>query len=940
MGYTYTAEQEKAINCLDDNLQIIACAGSGKTEVISKRIINLLRTKRATPENIIAFTYTEKAAGELKNRIYEMVKRELGDLKGMADMYIGTIHGWCFKMLQKHHYDYQKYEVLDEIRLKLFVDRNFRNIGMKDIYWIENPKMTMKMFIDTDKYIQLMNIVREARTKGKSVLPKHIIDAKVKYEKTLMDNGYLDFSMIMTKARQHLLEKGEFHDRVTKDIKYLTVDEYQDINPIQEDIIRILFDAKANICVVGDDDQNIYHWRGSNISYILNFQKTYGKETEVKTATLIENFRSSRGIVDVAQKAIQKNEIRLAKEMISQHNQDYERDNILFNDFPTEDEENAHIAKTIKNLRGKSFTDRKGDLARGLDYSDFSILLRKWSKAEKIIETFDREGIPYITGGVNKLFETKEVRAALGIFEFLNGDVTKKELLKLWLDVSPGQIKKSNVELAIDNLEDKKPVEDETRYFEFILQEIFWEFLDDAEIREETFSDEIEKHENTFGEIKLYNLGKFSQVINDFETINFKTGNTPYYLFTFLNFIRHAAIDYYPEGWINSTYKTPNAIQIITIHQAKGLEFPVVFIPGMNRNYFPAKKMGGVSEWKFLDEEIIEGAERYRGTDENNEGERRLFYVAITRSKKYLFISRAPHHSNRLYQKPSAFLDEINESTYIIGSKNETYIKLTPLTPTPKDSTNNIELSFSILKDFFQCSYRFELNSIYGFAPPLSPFMGFGQTIHNSLAEIHKRSHDGHDIKERDTEEIVERHENLPYAPIKAKKDMEESIRKLVSKYIKDNKRDFKNIEFVEKDIQLNLEDGIFVSGKIDLIKKTDFEGKLETTIIEFKSKFQSQENEITKDQLYLYGLGHKELTGNKADFINIYVLDPKDGSKGFNEKLEDQHLVLIQEKIRDVVGKIRRKEFKRVKSWTICETCDQKLLCSGFKASKPASKK
>jgi DNA helicase-2/ATP-dependent DNA helicase PcrA len=939
MGYTYTKEQEKAINCLDDNLQIIACAGSGKTEVISKRIINLLRTGRATPENIIAFTYTEKAAGELKNRIYEMVKNELGDMKGMAEMYIGTIHGWCFKMLQKHHYDYQKYEVLDEIRLKLFVDRNFKTIGMKDIFWIDNPKMPMKMFVDTDKYIQLMNIVREAKTKGKAVLPKHILEAKAKYEKTLMDSGYLDFSMIMTKAREHLLEKGEFYDRVTKNIKYLTVDEYQDINPIQEDIIKIIFQANTNICVVGDDDQNIYHWRGSNISYILNFAKNYGKTRPIKTATLIENFRSSKGIVDVAQKAIQRNEERLDKEMISQNNQDYRRDNILFNEFSAEEQENLHIAKTIRNLRGKGFTDKKDDKPRGLDYSDFCILLRKWSKAEKIIETFDREGIPYITGGVNKLFETKEVKASLGIFEFLNGDIEKKELSKLWLDVSPG-INKSRVDFAINALEAKKPIKDQTYYFDFILQKIFWEFLNDAEIREETFSTEIEKHENTFGEIKLYNLGKFSQVINDFETINFKTGNASYFLFTFLNFIRHAAIDYYPEGWINSTYKTPNAVQIITIHQAKGLEFPVVFIPGMNRNYFPAKKMGGVSEWKFLDENIIEGAERYRGSDENNEGERRLFYVAITRSKKYLFISRAPHDSNRLYQKPSSFLDEINESEYIISTKNETYKDLLRFEPTPKDSTNNIELSFSILKDFFQCSYRFELNSIYGFAPPLSPFMGFGQTIHNSLAEIHKRSHAGEEIREVDTEEIVVRHENLPYAPPKAKADMKQSIRNLVSKYIKDNKKEFKNIEFVEKDIQLNLEDGIFVSGKIDLIKKKDFEGNLETTIIEFKSKFQSQENEITKDQLYLYGLGHKELTGQKADFINIYVLDPKDGSKGFYEKLEDEHLVLIQNKIKEVVSKIRRKHFERVTSWSICQNCDQRLLCSGYNKSKPSGKK
>lgn len=939
MSHTYTTEQQKAFNCLDDNLQIIACAGSGKTEVISKRVINLLKSERALPENIIAFTYTEKAAGELKNRIYTMAEAELGNIKGLADMYIGTIHGWCFKMLQENHFDYQKYEVLDEIRLKLFVDRNFKTIGMTDIHWIDNPENPMKMFVDTTKYIQLMNIIREAKLKPGKSLPNHIIEAKRKYEQTLMENGYLDFSMIMTKAKEHLSEKGAFYNKVVNKLKYLTVDEYQDINPIQEDIIKILFETGINICVVGDDDQNIFQWRGSDISYILNFEKDYGKTKKVETAKLIENFRSSRGIVDVAQKLITSNVNRLEKKMQSQNQQSYERDNILFNAFNNEDEENEYIAKTISILRGKEFKDKNDGISRGLDYSDFCILIRKWSKAEKIIETFDRKGIPYITGGVNKLFETNEVKASLGIFEFLNGNINEDDLQLLWKNVSDGQISKEKVRYAIDDLKTKKPIANETFYYEFILQRIFWDFLDKAEIREETLSNNIDKHENTRAEIILYNLGKFSQVINDFESINFKTGNTPYFLFTFLNFVKHAAIDYYPEGWINSTYKTPNAVQIITVHQAKGLEFPVVFIPGMNKNYFPSKRMGGVSEWKFLDETIIEGAERYRGKDENNEGERRLFYVAITRSKKYLFITRAPHQSNRLYQKPSEFLDEIRESQYIISSPNEHYTNLNTLKPTAQDATNNIELNFSILKDFFLCSYKFKLNSIYGFAAPLSPFMGFGQTIHNTLAEVHKRSYDGESINENDSEEIINRHENLPYAPPKAKADMEQSLRELVTKYIRDNKKDFKNIEFVEKSIQLNLGDGIFVSGKIDLIKKIDFEGNLETTIIEFKSKFQSQENEITKEQLYLYGLGHQELTGKKADFINIYVLDPDDGSKGFNEKLDNEHLFFIQNKIRSVVDKIRSKNFNKVNKWDICKKCDQKSLCSGYNKTKPIDK-
>ncbi len=931
---TYTKEQTKAFETLDKNLQIVACAGSGKTEVISKRISNLIKSGKAKPENIIAFTYTEKAAGELKNRIYKQIKADSGDVSGMADMYIGTIHGWCFKMLQEFHFDYQKYDVLDEIRLKLFVDRNYKTIGMKEVFRLDKPSTHMQMFIDTDKYISLMNIIREAKLKSGIELPKSIINARRMYEETLTSNGFLDFSMIMTKARDHLAEKGEFYYKVLGKIKYLTIDEYQDINPIQEEIIKLIYESSVNICVVGDDDQNIYHWRGSDIEYILNFKENYDSSAGIETARLVENFRSSRGIVDIAKNVISNNKIRLEKEMISEGGQSYERDNILLNTYETEDEENAFIADTIRKLRGKEFKEKKDESSRGLNYSDFCILLRKWSKAEQIIKKFDELGIPYITGGVNKLFETREVRASLGIFKYLNHDIDEDDLTELWRKFLKTNYSKTKVDLAIEELSKKFPITDETMYWEFCLQDIFWSFLDTAEIREETFSDEVEKHENTFGEIVLYNLGKFSQVINDFEVINFKTGNSQFYLFTFLNFIKHAATNYYPEGWINSSYKTPNAVQIITIHQAKGLEFPVVFLPGMNRNYFPSKRMGGVSEWKFLDPETIDGSDRYRGIDDNDEGERRLLYVALTRAEKYLFITRAPHHSNRLYQKPSAFLDEIASSKFIISSSSENYKHLPDAKPESKSDTNNIELNFSILKDYFECSYRFKLVSIYGFAPPLSAFMGYGQSIHNTLAEIHKRGYDGDYVEESGVEEILGKHQNFPYAPPKAKEDMRISAEKVIKRYVEEYKDEFKNIEFVEKDIQLNLLDGIFVSGRIDLIKKADFEGNLETTIIEFKSKYSSQEKNITRDQLHLYGLGHKELTGEKADFINIYVLDSEKGNKGVPEKLEEDHLVAIQEKIKKVVTNIRKKEYKRVNKNEICKECDQRLICSGYKAS------
>ncbi|MHB8236816.1 MAG: UvrD-helicase domain-containing protein, partial [Acidithiobacillus ferrivorans] len=151
----YTEVQLHAINTLDKNLQIIACAGSGKTQVISQRIINILKQKSGvSPANLLAFTYTEKAAAELKTRVLRLCKEQLGDVQGLAEMYIGTIHAWCLRVLQDHVYEFQKYNVLDEIKLKLFVDRNYKWIGMQDL--------DMEWGKDTGRFVALMGILREA----------------------------------------------------------------------------------------------------------------------------------------------------------------------------------------------------------------------------------------------------------------------------------------------------------------------------------------------------------------------------------------------------------------------------------------------------------------------------------------------------------------------------------------------------------------------------------------------------------------------------------------------------------------------------------------------------------------------------------------------------------------------------------------------------------
>ncbi|HLG28493.1 MAG TPA: ATP-dependent DNA helicase [Paenisporosarcina sp.] len=934
----YSVKQNEAITISDKNLRIIACAGSGKTRTVAGKVAYLLDPRNGLnlrPENIIAFTYTEKAAAELKAKILDVT----GETLGLANMYVGTIHGWCLKALQENEYKYQSYSVLDEIKLKLFIDKNYQRIGMKEVTKLKDPHTPLRRFIDTSIFVRIMDIIRESNLKPHLTLPDNLKLALEKYEDTLNSKKFFDFSMIMDKALDSLTPESNLTKRLTKELKYLIVDEYQDVNPIQEKLIhRIREITGSKLVVVGDDDQNIYQWRGSNNKYIINFDKNFPPK-EFQDIPLELNYRSSEGITRLAETLIKNNEDRIkVKKMDSDKKQVFEKGvDILYNEYENVDQENEAIARYIVNLLEVQFSD-EDEQKRGLAYSDFCILVRKWNKAGAIASALERHKIPYITAGVNQLFNTPEVEAAMGIFNYLYEDITADDLKNLWLNLPNQRLNESKLDAAIMELEECLPENEKIKKnWEYSLQGILWDFMDTAEIYEDSFIDtyskKVQKSTSERAEILFFNLGKFSQVVSDFEEVNFNSSSPANHLFGFLSFVTYVASDYYPEGWLNNAYKTPNAVQIMTIHQAKGLEFPAVIIPGLNKNYIPAKKKGGLNEWHFLDRSLIEEQERYEG-DKEKEDERRLLYVAITRSQKYLLITRAPDLSNQLYREESMFAGELQKANVLVQDKRQNFSHLPKSTSKPKERVKNITLDFTTLKDYFDCPYRFKLVTMYGFRFPLNQRMGVGRSFHNCLMEIHKRAMAGQELNEDKLEEILERQMHFPYANPKSPKlqALPEKVSRNVKGYYDDNKDSFGDIVFVEQDIQYKLDENILVIGRIDLIKKRKDSGKLETTIIEFKSDDEPLASKITKDQLKLYALGHRELTGEQADYIMTYVIGDNKPKSKTPEKLHERDLDEIEGKIKSAVDGIRGENFMKVALKDKCASCYQNRLCKNRK--------
>jgi len=887
-----TADQRRAVETIDDNLEIIACAGAGKTGVVTRRIVMILKSRpEIRPENIVAFTFTEKAAVELKNRIYKYAHQELGNVQGLAHMYVGTIHGFCLKILQEYVQQFQKFSVLDEITTSIFIGRNNDECGMTDL-----GLLGYKMY-DVEFFIKVMNLINENSFDDR-VWPPKISSCMSKYQETFYKNKYFDFSLILKEMINQLETNEELRNIIKNKIKYLTVDEYQDINPIQERLIRLLFELGCNLCVVGDDDQTIYQFRGSDVSNILHFEENYGIKPENKVI-LDKNFRCTSAVIDVAQTIIRLNSNRLDKEMQSASSWKHDDGSVTYSEFGNTSEEYGFIAEQIESLHSV-----------GIKYSDMAVLLRKSKSGAELSHILDTYDIPHIIDGVHELFMTNEIAASCAVFNFLDKTIDGEQLKTLWNNVGY-PIDAISLDFAVSILEliDLAAIKG---YSDFSIQQVFHDFIVNLGVRE------IEGNNNS--EIILYNLGKFSQVIDDFEKINFSVAPKSR-IHRFCFFLNGMAINSYAEGQLENTYIRPDAVNIMTVHKSKGLEFTAVFVPQLNRNYFPAGGHGGRTIWSLVPKDCIPNAKRYEGTLED---ERRLFYVAVTRAKKFLFLTRSPSSTSKNERTISQLLIGARQSKFIIRHNGN--VNYSAMGIPPADTINApVNLNFSILQDFFDCPYRFKLSFFYGFVQPIIPGLGYGTSMHEIVMNIHRRFIDGDPVEKAELSEIVADHFFLRYAPPFIEKNMHGKAERSIQDYFDKEKNQFKNIQHAEIDIEIDLGDNIKVNGRIDLVKKADIEGNIKTFIVDFKTQHGDITECINAEQLKIYALGYKELCGEKADYMEVCNLDNGDYQR---ETITDRTFEEVACNIRDATEKIRSNKMERKCNKQKCSKCYLNYLC------------
>ena len=916
-----TTSQQEAIMATSRNLQVLACAGSGKTEVLAHRVAHVLTRQHnpLAPANVVAFTFTNKAAAELRRRIVDRVTEQSSKpVTGMADMFIGTIHSFCLDLLTTECPEFLKFESLDEVRQALYIWHDEERSGFARFQDLDgNPPDERYAF---SNYLKSLSRIRESDIVNLPALQRTPAYRAVEhYRRQLLDDAYLDFDEQLLRTVEMLETDAGVRERIHGRIRYLLVDEYQDINPVQERLIRLIHDGGAELCVVGDDDQTIYQWRGSNVDNIISFAERYD---DVRQVPLEENHRSSDGIITLAREFIGVVDNRLPKNMAYADAQECEPGDITAHEFDNAEDEAQHIARTIRSLHGVEFNDR-GE-KRGLTWSDMAVLVRIGRHpAGLIASALTEAGIPAIVQWQGSLLGSEEGQAVRDLFhyiadcmvEFGDSDFRaspgRNHLVATWASARFG-LSAEVVEAAVAYADQIRELLLEGDSSVSTLQEIYREFLGRMRV------DESRLPEETRGET-MYSLGAISGAINAWESINYRLPPSE----KFNEFAQFLSVDGYGlfnEALGSNPYATPDAVTICTIHRAKGCEWPAVFIPALTDGIFPGPQGYRDHTWTYVPRVAIADAGRY---ENNIENEDRLFYVAMTRSQKFLHFTWAPAFNNRgrPLNRPSRYWNQVVRSPLVSRSMPD-YTGRTRMRAEPKGHVSDVELSFAHLKHLLECPYQFRLKVLCGFEAPLGGAMGFGKGLHDALAEVHHSVARGEVVDESKVPELVKRHLLLRCADEATGARMADLAAEILTNYLRDNAEILHQVQFAERNIAVHLDGGITVKGRVDLIRRDD-DGRV--SIVDLKSNHRSQAEEVTRDQLSTYALGYRELTGQDADLIETYELEERERRP---EIISGQLLHEMEARTRMAVGALRQNQMQPTPAPAKCRRCDVNDLC------------
>ncbi|HVT01279.1 MAG TPA: ATP-dependent DNA helicase [Patescibacteria group bacterium] len=949
MARELNKQQKEAVEHKSGPLLIIAGAGTGKTTVITERIKYLIVDEKVPPANILALTFTDKAAFEMQERVDILLPY------GYTNLWIHTFHSFCDRILRDEAHAIgldPGYKLITEAEGVLLMRQNIFNLGLKIFKPLGNPTKFLDALLThfsrlTDEDITPDEYIKWAEESDTIEKDQYLelAHAFKAYQEIKTKESVMDFSDLISNVLLLFRKRPEILKRYQKMFKQILVDEFQDTNFAQNELAILLAGDDKNITVVADDDQSIYRFRGAAVSNVLQFKKNF---PTAKIITLTNNYRSTQAILDASYQLIQKNNpnrleiVEGIDKKLKSNARTLKSKIELIHELRSEDEADK-IAKTIQDLTNKNY-----------EYSDIAILVRANNHAHPITSALTRYKIPYQFLGPGYLFQQEEIKDLIAYLSFLTNLSDSVSLFRvLSMDIfaiSPIDLnyllnfaKKKNLTLfeALRN-NDQTFLKEDTKeklnkFYEMVERhvtrsktdqagQILYYFLIDSGLFET-----LNKTDSAKDEKRVQNIAKFFDRIKNFETE--RPESNIFVLVEWLNLMLQMGDS--PTA-ADVDMKDRNAVNILTVHASKGLEFKVVFLVNLVSDRFPSReRKEKIPLPPGILKEVVDEA-----SDFHLEEERRLFYVGITRAKEHLYMTAADYYGGGKRAKkisPFVFEAQPHLKDKVETSKRIQQLSLTEILSTYQNDEEKIEnkspykvsyITFSNLQMFDICPLHYKAKVIFNIPTPTVFVQSFGISLHNTLYNFYKLIQDGLKPNETDLLNILEKEWiSDGYQNKKHEEERYNQAIEILKEFYKTESS--KNIVplALEMPFSFTLKNGVKVFGKIDRIDKNG-DG---IEIIDYKTGADNPKaHEAHELQLAMYALAATRVRDSilnrdpKDITLSLYFLE-ENTKKTMTftaadlEKLEDE---LIEK-----INQIESSEFK-CSGNVLCVNCEFKMLC------------
>jgi DNA helicase-2/ATP-dependent DNA helicase PcrA len=949
------SQQLEAILATDGPLLIIAGPGSGKTFTLVERIVHLITTKGVEPESLFVVTFTDKAARELTTRISNRLA-ELNIRFNLNEMYLGTFHSICLRILE----DFREFTRLmrsftlfDQFDQQYFLYQHIKQFReIPDAQLVMGEEQAGR-WTQSENLLKWLNKVCEEALDLATLEAAPDVEVRAlaacfrKYQELLLENNSLDFSGIQYEALQLLEKQPEILAQVREKFSYLMVDEYQDTNTIQERILLLLAGERRNLCVVGDDDQGLYRFRGATIRNILEFPSLFD-EGECKRVTLSINYRSHPDIIRFYGEWMREQEwevgarsFRFSKEIVAREA-----------NFP---EVPAAVRLAASDDRDEttnwhsavlSFLHSLKESGRLTDWNQIAFLFRsvKNDRVVALARFLEGQGVPVFSPRSNMFFERGEVRLMIGILIFLFPQFPK---VRQWADgvtldiwdyydqqcfaaIATELRKPENKRL----LEWARPLAKRhavlTQNTDYSFSGLFYQLLQFPLFSRFLAEDAMQSVDKGRA---ARNLGTLSKLLTKFEYLHHVSVLNPQYLEKnlrdffnqFLRFLYDGGIGEYED---EAEYAPKGCISFLTIHQSKGLEFPVVVCGSLEA--VPRKQHSALDE--ILEDGGYLSKPRFEPLDHIKSFDfRRLFYTAFSRAQNLLVLTAQERHGKGLSKSPSKYFERLFHELPNWRDADLSKIRFEAV----KEINLKREYSFtSHITVFENCAEQYRFFKELEFAPIRESPMLFGTLVHQTIEDIHKTVLRGEDHAV--TQDAIQSWFSANYAMLSKKERVylapstQEAALRHVLRYFERENGNWDRIREAEVEISL-VKDEYILKGSVDLIR-----GENDTVeIIDFKSE-KKPDMEKERDrlrqyqhQLEVYAHLVEERTGQKVSRMHLYYTGEDGGNPFVSFAKDDRAIGKTIARFDDIVTRIERQDYEvTARPAKLCLNCDMRAYC------------